>query len=363
MKAPVQGFQPFKTHHCVTGSMRHVYQFHGYPISEELLLGLGAGVGASYWHLKGMTPFLGGRGNFGRPGEEGLEKTAGKRTGVQVESFQTNSASKAEKTLLEQLEAGEVVMVRLDMGFLPYFDFPEDYHFGWHVVVVAGYDPATKEVLVADRDGVLHPVSLTDLALARGSKHRPFPPLNTWWRFDFSQKRPPKPEELRQAILEATTAMLEPPIANIGVKGIRKAAQAVLEWHKRLSEAELRRTCVELPFFITPDGGTGGGFFRFMYGRFLQEAAQLLEQPRLLGLAEEFRGIGDDWQLVADGLKTAATSPNPIAFLPEVSSRLSQIAKREETGWQELRQLMMPTTTLPRAKPRRDTHLVGEARR
>lgn len=153
MLTAIQGFEPRKTHHCVTGSMRHIYEFHGYPISEDLLLGLGAGVGASYWHFKGMTPFLGGRANVGRPGEEGLEKCAGRRTGVRVELFRTGSAAKAEKALIAQLAAHQPVMVQLDMGFLPYFELPAGYHFGWHVVVVAGYDPQTQTVLVADRDG------------------------------------------------------------------------------------------------------------------------------------------------------------------------------------------------------------------
>ena len=363
MTASIQGFKPLKTHHCVTGSMRHVYTFHGYPISEELLLGLGAGVGASYWHFKGMLPFMGGRGNVGRPGEEGLEQTAGRRTGVRVESFHTGSAARAEKTLLAQLEAGEPVMVQLDMGFLPYFDLPEGYHFGWHVVVVAGYDAKTREVVVADRDGVLHPVSLEDLALARGSKHRPFPPRNTWWTFDFSQQRPPRPDEVREAILEVTTAMLEPPIANIGVKGIRKAAQAVREWPERLSEAELRRTCGELPIYITPEGGSGGGFFRYMYGRFLDEAAILILEPRLTRLAEAFRGIGDDWQALAGVLKTAEAAPEPAKWLSEVSSRLAHLADREETAWRGLRQLTLPTPDLFRVKPRRTAHVANELRR
>ncbi|MGD8240155.1 MAG: BtrH N-terminal domain-containing protein, partial [Armatimonadota bacterium] len=108
---PLPGFRSLATHHCVTGSMRHVYEFHDHPPSEDLLLGLGAGVGFIYWHMKGMPPMLGGRANFERPGEEGLEKTAGKRTGVRVESFQTTSARKAEASLLEMLDAGEPVMV------------------------------------------------------------------------------------------------------------------------------------------------------------------------------------------------------------------------------------------------------------
>ena len=58
----IPGFKSLCTHHCITGSMRHIYDFHNHPISEEMLLGLGAGLGFIYWHMKGTMPFLGGQG-------------------------------------------------------------------------------------------------------------------------------------------------------------------------------------------------------------------------------------------------------------------------------------------------------------
>ena len=67
-------------------------------------------------------------------------------------------------------------MIHVDMGFLSYFDLPDGYHFGGHVIVVAGYDPETRQVLIADRDEELHPVSLEDLEKARGSTFKPFSP-------------------------------------------------------------------------------------------------------------------------------------------------------------------------------------------
>ncbi|MFQ5810271.1 MAG: BtrH N-terminal domain-containing protein, partial [Armatimonadota bacterium] len=255
---PIPGFTSLTTHHCVTGSMRHIYEFHDCRISEDLLLGLGAGVGFIYWHMKGMPPMLGGRANVGRPGEEGLEKTAGRRTGVRVESFHTTSARKAEASLLEMLDAGEPVMVQLDMGFLPYFDLPEDFHFGGHVVVVAGHDAEAGTVLIADRDEELHPISLEDLATARGSKFKPFPPRHAWYTFDFTEKRPPEPDEVCQAIAEVATGMLEPPITNIGVKGIRKAADRVLKWPGIMDDDQLRWACFNTFIFIDATGGTGG---------------------------------------------------------------------------------------------------------
>ena len=53
---PLDGFKSLETHHCVTGSMRHIYAYNGHDISEDMLLGIGAGVSFSYWHFKGQPP-------------------------------------------------------------------------------------------------------------------------------------------------------------------------------------------------------------------------------------------------------------------------------------------------------------------
>lgn len=320
--------------------MRHIYEFHGFPISEELLLGLGAGVGFVYWHMKGAPPILGGRANVGRPGEEGLERTTGRRTGVRVETVCTGSARKAEAALLELLASGEPVMIVCDMGFLPYFDLPEDFHFGGHVVVVAGYDPESRMALVADRDEQLHPVSLDCIALSRGSKFKPFPPRNQWFTFDFAEKRAPRSEEVVEAIREATTLMLNPPIANLGVKGIHTAAERIIGWPKIMEDGELRSSCFNTFVFIDATGGTGGGIFRYMYGRFLAEAAGLTGESRLAGAGDEFRAIGDSWQSVAETFKTAHAAPDPAALLPEASALIVAIADRELAAWKNLREIV-----------------------
>lgn len=337
--SPLPGLQPLKTHHCVTGSMRHLYQFHGYPISEELLLGLGAGVGFVYWHMKDTLPFYGGRANVGRPGEEGLEKTAGRRTGVTVESFHTGSPRAAEKSLLEMLAAGEPVMIQVDMAYLPYLNLPEDYHFGGHVVVVAGCDPEGRQALVADRDGELHPVSLEALARARGSQFKPFPPCHTWYRFDFARKRPPGPEEVRQAIREVAAAMLKPPISNLGVKGIRTAAERTAKWAEVLDEGQLRAACFNIFIFVDATGGTGGGLFRYMYGRFLEEAAAIVGDPRLAEVGTEMRILGDRWQEVALLLREGPAAPTPAALLPEAARLLRSIAGLEQAAWGKLAEI------------------------
>ncbi len=333
---PLTGFATYPTHHCVTGSMKHVYDFHGHPVSEDLLLGLGRGLGFVYFHIKGTDPFYGGRANVGRPGEEGLEKTAGRRTGVAVEMHATGSAGKAQAELRKLLGADEPVLVYVDMGLLPYLKLPDGYHFGGHVVVVAGYDPGSEQVLIADRDPKLHPVDWAVLESARGSQFKPFPPRHTWYTFDFGAARRPTQDEVREAIAEVCRGMLAPPIANLGVKGIRKASRETLRWPDVLEPDALRRTCVTVAIFIDARGGTGGGIFRYMYGRFLDEAASILAEPRLAELGADLATIGDEWEKVAVAFTHAAQADDPADLLETATRPMLAIADREQDFWERL---------------------------
>jgi uncharacterized protein DUF4872/butirosin biosynthesis protein H-like len=330
------GFATYPTHHCVTGSLKHIYDYHGFPVSEELLLGLGRGLGFVYFHIKGTDPFYGGRANVARPGEEGLEKTAGRRTGVAVESHATSSARTAQATLRELLEADVPVLVYLDMAFLPYLDLPAGYHFGGHVVVVAGYDPGMGQVLVADRDQDLHPVGWDALEQARGSQYKPFPPRHTWYTFGFAAARPPAPSEVRESIREVCHGMLAPPIANLGVKGIRKAIRETAKWPQVLDADALRRTCFNVAMFIDRRGGTGGGIFRYMYARFLDEAASITGEPRLVGMGAELTVIGDRWEEVAAAFAAAAQADNPAGLLETATKPMRDIADLEQDFWGRL---------------------------
>jgi hypothetical protein len=231
-------------------------------------------------------------------------------------------------------------MLNVDMGFLPYFDLPEDYHFGGHAIVVGGYDPVNKDVLIADRDKDLHLVPWDDLVKARGSKFKPFPPRNTWFTFDFSQKRPPSPSEIQEAIGEVCSNMLEGPISNLGVRGIRKAAKRVLKWPDTMNKEELRWACFNIHIFIDAEGGTGGGIFRYMYGRFLEEAADIMGNPKLAEIGEDLKVIGDKWQGVADLFKQGSKMEDPTPILERTTAPLLEIADLEDAVWKALTQIV-----------------------
>jgi hypothetical protein len=344
MPQPFANFQSLETHHCVTGSMRHLYVFNDHPLSEELLLGLGEGVGYIYWHQKGQMPFMGGR-NTPKPS---LEELTGQRTGVHVTIHTTTSARKAETALLEQLENEIPVMLQVDMGFLPYFDFGgEEYHFGGHLIVACGYDSTSGTVLIADRDAELHPVSLEALAQARGSQHQPFPPKHAWYTFDFTHKRGPSAEEIFTAIVHQVRSMLTPPISNFGVPGIRKTAKRVITWPEVLTEKELRNTLFNTYIFISPVGGSGGGLFRYMFNRFLIEAADLTGCAALAEIAPEFQAAGDRWETFGHWCQQLAEAPDPRLHLSEAVPQLHNIAAQENHAWTQLAAVLETVDAVP----------------
>ncbi len=334
----VEGFRHFETLHCVTGSMRHVYAWAGRDSSEELLLGLGEGVGFAYFRFKGQAPFLGGRA---QP-KPGMEALAGERTGVRIERASSSSDAAAERSLRGELDSGRPVMLQVDMGYLPYFDFGgQEYHFGGHVVVACGYDGESGEYQVADREETMHRVPASALAAARASRHRPFPPGRAWWRFDFEGARRPRPEELLLAIRNQCALMLEPPIANIGASGIAKASRECLRWPDLLEARLLSETLFNLYIFVSAKGGSGGGLFRFMFGRFLAEAAAIGAPPAVGSLAASFKSIGEAWEEEAELCRAASEGSGmeegaAEAVLPELSRRLESLASQEREAWSAL---------------------------
>jgi hypothetical protein len=134
--------------------------------------------------------------------------------------------------------------------------------------------------------------------------------------------------------------MLEGPISNLGVRGIRKAAAETLKWPDIMSKEELRWTCFNTFIFIDAEGGTGGGIFRYMYARFLEEAAILSSENRLTQAAAELKRAGNLWQEVAHIYQDGAEAHEPAEILPKTTEPLLKIADLEEATWHQLRSIV-----------------------
>ncbi len=231
-----------------------------------------------------------------------------------------------------------------DMGFLPWFHLPEDYHFGGHTFVVCGYDGG-KTVLASDMDprmagvkkGFYAPVTLEQLGKARSSPFKPFPPKNLRLEFDFAGFRSPGSTEIAASIAQTVDAHLNPPIKNLGIAGLRHTAKQLLQWPAIFPDKELRMNLFNLYIFIEI-GGTGGGCFRPMYARFLEEGGKIAGKPALASSAEIFHESGGKFTEIALMFKDAATMKDIGEKVRSASRLYEEIAGLEEKACQLLKQ-------------------------
>ncbi|HEY86629.1 MAG TPA: DUF4872 domain-containing protein [Dehalococcoidia bacterium] len=236
-------------------------------------------------------------------------------------------------------------MMFVDMGFLPCFNFGADYHFGGHTHVVCGY-AGGKTVLISEMDpkdtdlkrGFTYEMSLEQLVKARGSTYKPFPPQNAYFVFDFTNFRQPREEDIIISIRQTAKQMLNPPIKNFGTNGIRKAGVEIKKWEKRFTDNDFRMSIFNIYLFVTV-AGTGGGIFRYMYSRFLEEASKLVVNKELARVGNIIKKCGDMWTEMAAPLKDALDTDNPVALAKDVPEKLDAIADREEEAFMMLKEI------------------------
>ncbi|MGA2570359.1 MAG: BtrH N-terminal domain-containing protein [Terracidiphilus sp.] len=328
--------------HCITASLAKIYRHAGHPLSEEMLLGLGAGMGFIYWQMKmggGVFVFVGGRSN-----DKNFYTDLGARTGVAIRGICTSSAKKAEAELLSELAQRRPVMLGGDMAYLPWFNLPKDYHFGGHAFVVCGYD-GQRTLLASDIDpkmsgvkkGVYGTITLDQLARARSSTFKPFPPKNVRFAFDFSGFREPGRKQIAASIAQTVEAHIHPPIKNFGIAGLRHAAKVLPQWPKLFKSGhDLRMNLFNL-FVMIEIGGTGGGCFRPMYARFLEQAAPLLATKTLESAARLFHESGTKFTQIALLFKDAGKMKAVDEKILAASRLFTEIAGIEERACRLLR--------------------------
>ena len=341
---PFENCPALDGYHCITNSLAKIFHYNRCPLSEDMLLGLGAGMGFIYRKIKfGSTSsiFIGGRGN-----NKDFFTDLGKRLGVKINSISTSSAPKAESTLLGLLKSKTPIMMFGDMGFLPWFDFPEEYHFGGHSFVICGFD-GKETVLGSDMDqkssglkkGFYYPISLNQLAKARNSSFKPFPPKNTRLDFDFSNFHQPKADDIYSAIDQCIDMQMNPPIKNIGIKGIRFSSKEILNWPEVFNDYDLRMNLFCLYIYLEI-GGTGGGCFRYMYSRFLKEAATICRNKELIKPAERIFKTGELFTQIALLFQKAETLTDLKPRIIKASEIFKDIADIEEEAYSELVQVV-----------------------
>jgi hypothetical protein len=324
-KVFIEDYQHGPGGHCSSTALRDLLKFHGHEFTEDMVFGLGVGIGFIYYSHPEMKPpvYIVGRAH-------NMEEQLCSQLGIGLEVVSGLSPEEGWLAVKRMMDSGEPAMVHADVYYLDYLRAKT--HFSTHRIMLVGYDEEKGVAFVADNDrDEIQECSLENLATARSSAYLPQPAENAYYRFLIPERLTALTESIPVAIDKAVRSNLrlapEEEIVDFngakiagGVKGLVCFASEMDRWPGEMDGETLSLLCKTI--YVTAEkGGTGfGGNFRRMYGRFLKQAAPLVDEPSLSRIGDDFIAVGDLWtrlsltfkNLSEDGAR-AVEEAGPIA--------------------------------------------------
>ena len=307
-------------HHCGSTALRNLLAFHGTEISEEMAFGLGAGACFYYVTIEDASPTRWFNGRTARL-EENFDELTG--AALQLRTFEADDDDAWEAARAE-IDAGRPALLLTDLYHLDHYG--NSAHFPGHAVVLAGYD---DEVAHLSDTGFeqLQTTRLENLDRARHSRHPAYPLAGHM----FTATGEVSPERLREAvpaaIERAARAMVEPEFRDFsGLDAVRRLAAEAGSWPET---AEDWQWCARFGYQVIERRGTGGGAFRLMYSRFLEEAGHP-DAP----LAAQAAAA---WTELADAFRVASEQEDPEpGQWHQIDTAANRVAEAEERLWNAL---------------------------
>ncbi|MGJ0895711.1 BtrH N-terminal domain-containing protein [Thomasclavelia ramosa] len=349
MQKIIENFTTQGGKHCITNSLKQIFSYYGYSLSEEMMFGLASGLSFIYINQSNY-PMINGRIKVFE-----FEKKLAERLNIKIRCRAGKVYSRIFDITKNMIDNNNPVLIYVDMPYLNYLHLNKNSHFGGHAVVLFGYDDSSKKFWVSDRDnsdyqikvptGLLaqdyHLVDYDEIQKARSSTYPPFPANNKYLVFDFQGYTPVSKKILFEAISETCKSMLNPPAQLLGVNGILKFSKEIVKW-KQFNPQKLRSVCATNYFQISRDGGTGGGIFRNMYGEFLIEVSSILDDMRFYELGKEFINASKLWDNIADTLWQLSLNGN-LELLSQMSTSIFQIYEIEKALFHSLSDIASET--------------------
>ncbi len=286
--------------------MSVVAQHNSEPYSEELLFGIGGGIGCAYFLFEknGNHPIHLGTRIHTRETErpEFLLDTA-ERIGVPLKVQNSSSASAAASNLKRQLDQGKPVMVSVDPSRLPYLGLNAAIN-SYYSIIVYGLDEHADQVLISDRCPRPVTVNQEQLRLAR----------ETSWSPKYrgvTVELPVQQTDIRRAVTGGIVACCRQMneglgITNFGLRGLEKWANVLVSarekksWPKIFSPGPTLWTALYSIFAQIRGRSDTGSANRRYYAKFLDEASEILGNRDLRHAAEQYRKCDAMWEEVAN---------------------------------------------------------------
>ncbi|WP_185123717.1 BtrH N-terminal domain-containing protein [Reichenbachiella sp. 5M10] len=292
----INEFNHIQSAHCENGVTTSLFKHHGIDfINEPLAFGIGSGL--FYIHIPFMQVNGGPALSFRTMPGAIFQRTA-KALNVKVKRKKFRSEEAADDYLKKLIDEGKPVGCQVGVFHLPYFPKEYRFHFNAHNLIIYGYE--NGEYLVSDpvMEGT-NRLTTEELNKVRFAKGALAPNGHLYYPEAIGTVTD---EMLRKAVATGIKRnvrdMLRIPGNIAGVSGIKYTAGKVRKWRDKLG---VRKAGLYLGQIVRmqEEIGTGGGGFRFIYGAFLEQAAEILQNDQLMGISEDITAAGDMWRNTA----------------------------------------------------------------
>lgn len=315
----IENIKPFDGQHCETTATGTLLRQIGIELSEPMLFGLGEGLGFIFWNMKSMNfPFIGGRVK-----PDLLTENIARNLNLELTVKETSSTQKAWDSVKELIDNGQAVGLKLDCFHLNYFSRP--FHFAGHYTALYGYDNENAFLVDTKQQGGQVKTSLKSLALARAEKG-PMSSENLYYTLRKTDKKSDLKTAVITAIRNNATEHINPPITNVGYKGIYKTSAEIVKWFKTSKDIE---NDFKTTAMLMEKAGTGGALFRNLYRDFLKESYDMLKLEKLKMGHEAFVEIADHWTSVSQ-LFEKVSQTKDFNYIEQASEILKTLSDKEK---------------------------------
>jgi hypothetical protein len=279
----------------------------GMPFNEELLIGIGGGLGGGYWVFEfgGIPPAVAiGARNDWQFGPGIFAAKIARRLGAVVDVHETTGPKSAAQRLHEVIASGRPAIVAADQASLPYALLPPELiKYIYHTIVVVGLDDAAGTAEIDDIAPGPLTVTQPELAAARQG-------ITTMKHRLVTIDPPDTPIDLLAAVeaglRECAEGLLNPPIRNFGLASFEKWADLVANrrnkkgWPAVFARDSHLYSGLLSVYRQIELNGAGGGLMRDTYATFLDQAATITALPALADLGDQYRALAAQWHALAD---------------------------------------------------------------
>ena len=266
--------------HCENGAISTLLSYYGIELSEPMVFGLASGL--FFTHL----PFIKMSGmpvTAFRTFPGVLFKRITSLLGIKTVTRRYLSEEKAMRQLDQVLlEQKTPVGCVVGMFNLPYLPIEYRFHFNGHNICIIGKDEETGDYCVLDSNATQKvTISREDLLKVRFAKGGTYPLMGQMYWIKSV------PEHI----------MVSQPdfIPYAGANGILYLSRRIRTWESKMGARRAKQNLAQV-IRMLEEIGTGGAGFRFIYGAFLQEAAEKTGESCLNDYSARMTAIGDLWR-------------------------------------------------------------------